>query len=36
MINFVKKSGTFIDYLKKYTLLRNFELGNLNFHIIYF
>jgi hypothetical protein len=33
MVNLVKKSGTLIDFSKKDTLLRNFELGNLNFEI---
>jgi hypothetical protein len=33
MINLVKKSGKLIDYSMKYILLRNFELGNLNFDI---
>jgi hypothetical protein len=33
MVNLVKKSGKLIDYIIKYTLLRNFELGNLNLDI---
>jgi hypothetical protein len=36
MVNLVKKSGTLIVYLKKYILLRNFELGNLNLDIFLF
>jgi hypothetical protein len=36
MVNLVKKSGKLIDYSMKFTLLRNFELGNLNFDIFLF
>jgi hypothetical protein len=32
-VNLIQKSGTLIDYLKKYKLLRNFDLRNLNFDI---
>jgi hypothetical protein len=33
MVNLVKKSEKLIDYSMKYKLIRNFELGNLNFDI---